>query len=127
MAQRNADSESSIADSGQPCASTVIRAVQAWITEGDGDWGFDEVYHLQIEYADGRKVHLTDAMPDTATAFFETTSMLEHKLGLKIAWTGAILVEYLRYKKQPWWAKILTGWHHNKRTVYPRQEEVNDK
>ena len=118
MTRHNAAHKFAIAGSGQPSPWAAVRAVRAWITEGDGDWGFDEVYHLQIEYANGRKLHLTDAAPETASVFFDASNSLEHLLGLKIDWRGPILGEYQRYKSKPWWTKFLAGWRRPKLTVY---------
>ena len=113
--------------SGQQFSWAAVRIVRAWITEGDGDWGFDEFYHLEIEYADGRKVHLTDALPATAPAFYAATNGLESALGLKIDWRAAIHEEYKRYKSQHWWSKILAGWYRNRLIVYNQYETGLDK
>jgi hypothetical protein len=110
--------------SDQSCPWSAVRVVRAWITAGDGDWGFDEFYHLKIEYFNGRKVQLTDALPDTASAFYAATSGLENALGLKIDWRGAVWEDYKRYQSQHWWTKILSRWHRNKLVVHTRCEEA---
>jgi hypothetical protein len=120
MGQFGVPSASDITGSGQQSSWTSVCVMRAWVTEGDGNWGFDEFYHLEIEYTNGRKVHLTDALPATASAFYAATNGLEMALGLRIDWRGAIGEEYRRYKSQHWWSKILTGWHRNKLVVYSR-------
>ena len=99
-------------DKSSPYNYTKIRMVKFWITEGDGNWGFDEIRHILLVCANGRKLHLSDFNPEST--FDKACTVLEHFLDLKIDWRGPVWEEYQRYQSQRWWTKFLTGWHHNK-------------
>lgn len=96
-----------------------IETVQAWIIPGDGNWGFDENFHLRIEYANGRQLHLTDF--DNDGVFQQAEAVLARYLQVVIDWRGPVWEAYQQYRSKSWLKKLLAGWQPPKITVYTRK------
>ena len=103
----------------EPCGWANMQTVKAWITPGDGNWGFDENFHLRIEYANGRRLHLTDF--DNDGLFQQAETVLAGYLQVVIDWRGPVWEAYQQYRAKSWLSKLLAGWQPPKITVYIRK------
>jgi hypothetical protein len=119
----NRSGEGTGIESSSPYSWSNSKIVRAWITAGDGNWGFDEIFHLSIEYTNGRKLHLSDYAEDDL--FHKAEAVLEYYLKIKIDWRGPVWGAYQRYKAQSWAEKALTLWKPHKLIVYTRSEAIN--
>lgn len=103
-----------------------VQCVRAWVTAGDGDWGYDEFHSMELTYTDGYHLRVTNASGGNG-------EMLLYSLQECIRWflptidpdwRAQVWADYQRhYRRQHWLSSMgvfVWRWYPGKPVIYER-------
>lgn len=104
-----------------------VQYIRAWVTAGDGDWGYNEFNGLEIRYGNGYRLRLTDALSGIEEMLLlELQACLPWFLPAIVTdWRQQVWADYQRhYRRQQWLGFFWWYWYPNKPVIYERQESA---